>query len=60
VENLVNETFRSDIFHVHLQWRLHRNGQDKLHRSLPMKATVNRVIDKSNQASRDNNASYGC
>jgi hypothetical protein len=58
VEDLVNEAFWSDIFHIHLQWRLHGNGQDKLHRSPPMKATMNRVVDKSNQASCDNNASH--
>jgi hypothetical protein len=55
MENLVDETFWSDILHVHLEWCFHGNRKNKVYCSFPMKATLYAIIDKSNETSCDNN-----
>src|SRR3954452_15966372 len=55
VEDLVNETFWPDVLHIHLKRRLHGNRKNKMYRSLPVKAAMYAVIDKSNETSCNNN-----
>jgi hypothetical protein len=56
VEHLINQALGTDIFHIHLERGVSQKGDVYLSALLGMEAPLNAIINKSHQASCDNDA----
>ena len=56
IENLINQTFGANIFHIHLQRRFHQRRYRHLNPVLLMPLSLDAIVDQGNQPRCHNGA----